>query len=280
MINFDDYTNENIIEHNSKWTYIPDHPYRILIIGGSGSGKTNALLNLIINQSDIDKIHLYGKDPYEKKYQYLINKREKVRINHFNDPKAFMEYSNDMQDVCKNTEDYNPIKKRKVLIIFDDMIADMINNNKLNPIVTELFIRGRKLNISIVFITQSYFKVPKDVRLNSTHFFIMKIPNKRELQQIALNHSSDIDFKDFMNIYNKSTKEPYSFLVNDTTLPSDNPLRVRKNLLGSYIIKIMTIEDQIKDEKLQYDINREAAKISALSSGKLDKYEYLTGEEI
>ena len=143
-----------------------------------------------------------------------------------------MEYSNDMQDVYKNIEDYNQIKKRKVLIIFDDMIADIINNNKLNPIVAELFIRSRKLNISIVFITKSYFKVPKDVRLNSTHFFIMKIPNKRELQQIALNHSPDIDFKDFMNIYKKSTKEPYSFLVNDTTLPSDNPLRFRKNLLG------------------------------------------------
>ena len=117
-------------------------------------------------------------------------------------------------------------KKHKVLIIFDDMIADMINNNKLNPIVTELFIRGRKLTISIVFITQSYFKVPKDVRLNSTHFFIMKIPNKRELQQIALNHSSDIDFKDFMNIYHLF----YEYLP--FTLPSDNPLRFRKNLLG------------------------------------------------
>ena len=139
----------------------------------------------------------------KKKYQYLINKREKVGINHFNDPKAFMEYLNDMQDVYKSIEDYNPIKKRKVLIIFDDMIADMINNNKLNPIVMELFIRGRKLNISVVFITQSYFKVPKDVRLNSTHFVIMKILNKRELQQTALNHSSDIDFKDFMNIYKK-----------------------------------------------------------------------------
>ena len=138
-----------------------------------------------------------------------------------------------MQDVYKNIEDYNPIKKRKVLIVFDDMIADMISNNNLNPIVTELFITGRKLNISIVFITQSYFKVPKDVRLNSTHFFIMKIPNKRELQQIALSHSSDIDFKDFMNnIYKKYTKEPYSFLVNDTTLPSDDPLRFRKNILG------------------------------------------------
>ena len=111
------------------------------------------------------------------------------------------------------------------------MIIDTINNKKLNPIVTELFIRGRKLNISIVLITQLYFKVPKDVRLNTTHFFIMKIPNKRELQQIALNHSSDIDFKDFIKIYKNFTAEPYSFLVNDTTLPSDNPLRFRKNLL-------------------------------------------------
>ena len=136
-----------------------------------------------------------------------------------------------MQGVYKNIEDYNPRKKRKVVIVFDDIIADMINNERLNPIVTELFIRGRKINISIVFITQSYFKVPKGVRLNSTHFFIMKIPNKRELQQIALNHSSVIDFKDFIKIYKKSTAEPYSFLVNDTTLPSDNPLRYRKNLL-------------------------------------------------
>ena len=129
-----------------------------------------------------------------------------------------MEYSNDMEDVYKNIENYNPGKKSKILIVFDDMIADMINNKKLNPIVTELFIRGRKLNISIVFITQSYFKVPKDVK-------------KRELQQIALNHSSDIGFKYFIKIYKKCTAEPYSFLVNDTTLPSDDPLRFRKNLL-------------------------------------------------
>ena len=201
MINFDDYTNENKIEHNSKWPHIPDHPYRILIAGGSGSGKTNALLSLINNQPDIDKIYLYAKDPYEAKYQYLINKREKVGLNHFKDPKTFMEYSNAMEDVYKNIENYNPGKKRKILIVVDDMIEDMINNKKRNPVVTKLFIRGRKLSISIVFITQSYFKVPKDVRLNSTHFFIMKIPNKRELQQIALNHSSDIDFKDFIKSY-------------------------------------------------------------------------------
>ena len=142
-----------------------------------------------------------------------------------------------MEYVYKNIENYNPGEKRKILIVFDDIIADMINNKKLNPVVTELFIRGRKLNISIVFITQSYFKVRKDVRLNSTQFFITRIPNKRELQQIALNHSFDIDFKDFIKIYKKCTAEPYSFLVNDTTLPSDDPLRFRKNLLDKYIIK-------------------------------------------
>ena len=123
-------------------------------------------------------------------------------------------------------------ERNVVLIVFDNMIADMINNKKLNPTVTELLIRGRKLNISIIFITQSYFKVPKDVTLSSRHFFIMKIANKRELQQIALNHSSDIDFKHFMKIFKNYTTEPYSFLVNDTTLPSDDPLRFRKNLLG------------------------------------------------
>ena len=231
MINFDYYNNDNKTEHNPKWPYIPDYPWRILMVGSSGSQKTNALLNLINNQPDIDKIYLYAKDPFEAKYQYLINKREKVGLDHFKDPKAFMKYSNDMYDVYKNTEDYNPGKKCKILILFDDMIPDMINNKKLNPVVTESFIRGRKLNISIVFITQSYFKVPKDVRLNSTHFFIVKITNKRKLEQTALNHSSDIDFKDFMKIYKNYTAEPYSFLVNDTTLPSDDPLRLRQNLL-------------------------------------------------
>ena len=227
MINFEDYTNENKTNHNPKWPYIPDHPYRILIIGSSGSGETNALLNLINNQLDIDKIYLYAKNPYETKYQYYIKKHEKVGLGHFDENKAFIEYLNDMQDVYKNIEDYNLRKKYKILTVFDDMIADMINNKKLNPIVTELFIRGRKFNISIVFITQSHLKVPKDVRLNSTHFFIMKILNKRELQQIALNHSSDIDVKDFMKIYKECTKESYYFLVNDTTLQSGNPLRFR-----------------------------------------------------
>ena len=114
------------------------------------------------------------------------------------------------------------------------MIADMINNKKLNSIVTELFIGGRKFNISLAFISQSYFKVLKDVRLNTTHFFIAKIPNKRKLREIAINRSSDISTEDFINIYRECTAEPYSILVNDTTLSSNNPLRFRKNLFNIY----------------------------------------------
>ena len=136
MINFDEYTNKNKRKHNPNWPYIPDHPYRILIIGGSGSGKTNALLKLINNQSDIDKIYLYAKNLYEPKYQFWINKRESIGLQHFKDPKAFIEYSNDMHDVYKNIDDYNPDRENKILIVFDDMIADMINNKKLNSIVT------------------------------------------------------------------------------------------------------------------------------------------------
>ena len=187
MINFDDYTNENEIQHNLKWPYIPDHPYRILIIG-SRSGKTIVLLNLINNQPYIDKMNFYAKDPHEAKYQFLINKIESAGLKHFNDPEAFIEYSNDMQDVYKNIHEYNTDKKRKILIVS-------------NSIVTELFIRDRKLNISLVFIAQSYFKVPKDVGLNYTHYFIMEISNKRELWQIAFNHSSDISTKNLQKIY-------------------------------------------------------------------------------
>ena len=126
-------------------------------------------MNLINNQPDIDKIYLYAKDPYEAKDQFLINKRESTGLEHFNDPKAFIEYSNDMQNVYKTIDEYNVDKERKILIVFYDMIADMINNKKLNSMVTKLFIRGRKSNISLVFITKSYFKVPKDVRLKTTH---------------------------------------------------------------------------------------------------------------
>ena len=234
MINFDEYVNENKTEHNKNWPYTPDHPYRILIIGGSGSGKTNALLNLINNQPDIDKIYLYAKDPYEDKYQFLINKRESTGLKHFNDPKAFIEYSNDMHDVYKNVNDYDLDKKNKILIVFDDTIAGMIHIKKLNSILAELLIRGRKLIFSLGFVTQSFFKMPKDVRLNTNHFFIAKVTNKSELQQIAINYSSDISAKDFINIYRKFTVEAYLAFVNDTTLASDNPLRFRKNLFRIY----------------------------------------------
>ena len=175
-----------------------------------------------------EEIYLSFKNSEKLQTQALIKKRKKVGLNHYDDPKAFIEYSNDVRGVYKNIVEYNPDKERKILIVSDDMIADMVNNKKLNSIVTDLFIWGRKLNISLVFITQSYFKFPKDAGPNSTHFFIMKIPKKREFQQIALNHSSDINSKDFIKIYIQCTAEPYSFLVNDATLASDNPLRFRK----------------------------------------------------
>ena len=127
-----------------------------------------------------------------------------------------------MQEVYKKVDEYNADKKRKIFIVFDGMFADMINNKKLNTIITKLFIRGRKLNIYLVFITQSYFKVPEDVRLNSNHFFVVKIPNKRKLQQIALNHSSDINSKDFIKIGKECT----------ATLATDNPIRFRKNIFN------------------------------------------------
>ena len=122
---------------------------------------------------------------------------------------------------------------KKVLIVFDDMIADIMASKKFEAIIKEMFIRCIKLYISLVFITQSYFSIPKDVRLNSTHYLIMKINNKRELQNIAINHSADIDYQDFMKIYRKCTREPYKFLTIDTTLPASDPLRVRKNLFES-----------------------------------------------
>ena len=179
------------INHNLNWPHIPDHLYRIFIIGGSGSVKTNVLLNLLKYQlPDIDKICLYVKDPFESKYQLLFNGREKVGIETLNNPKAFINYSQTIDDVYENSKDYNPTKKRRVSIVLDDLIADIESNKKLSPIVTKLFLRGRELNISLVFISQSYFKVLKTIRLNATHYFIMKISSKIELQQIASTNST------------------------------------------------------------------------------------------
>ena len=171
MLNLDDITNENKKEHNKKWPFIPNHPYIILIIGGSGSGKTNALLNLIKEQDDIDKIYLYAKYLSEPKYEFLIKKHEDAGIKHFNDPNTFIECSNTMDGIYENIDDYNPNRKRKKIIVFDGMIADIMTNKKFQAIIKELFIRCGKLNILLAFITQFYFSVPKDVRLNSINYY-------------------------------------------------------------------------------------------------------------
>ena len=153
MINLDCITNENNKKHNEKWPYIPDHLYIIIIIGGSGSAKTSTLINFINEQNDIDKIYLYARDLSEPKYECLIKKREDTGINYVNNPNAFIECSNTMDDVYENINDYNPIRKRKKLLVFDDMIEDIMGNKKFQAIIKELFIRCRKLNISLVFIT-------------------------------------------------------------------------------------------------------------------------------
>ena len=210
MLNLDD------IISNKKENKDNDWLFRMLIIGPSGSGKINTLLHLINNFHPIDKIYLYAKDTEEKKYQYLINKREQAGIKNLNDPHVSIEYSNDMNDVLDYINNYNKNRDKKVLIIFDGMIADIMQSEKFKAIVKELFVRCRKLNISIVFITQSYFRTPKDVRLNSTHYILMKIGKKKELKSIAEENSGHLDFKGFLKIYNYCTKEPYSFMLVDT----------------------------------------------------------------
>ena len=180
------------------------------------------MINLIQKQNNnnpIDKIYLYAKDLSEPKYQFLIEKRVNAGIKNYNDPSAFIEYSNIMNDVFSNIDEYNPKRKRKILIVFDDMIADIMTNKKFQAIITELFIRCRKLN--------------ENCRLSSTHYLIIKIHNRRELEQITIDHSADIDYKDFLKIYRNCTNEPYSFFTVDTTLPANNPMRFRKNFSDS-----------------------------------------------
>ena len=212
MLNLD-----NIVSNKKKsFSENDDWPFKMLIIGPSRSGKTNTLLHLIDKLHPIDKIYLCAKDTDEEKYQRLINKREQAGIKNVNDPNAFIEYSSDMNDVLEDINNYNKKRDKKVLIIFDDMIAHIMRSEKFKAIVKELFIRCRKLNISIVFITQSYFRTPKDARLNSTYNILMKIGNKKELKSIAEENSGHLDFKDFLKIYNYCTNEPYSFMMVDT----------------------------------------------------------------
>ena len=171
MFNLDNIVNKNNKNSDKDW------PFRMLIIGPSGSGKTNALLHLIENLNNSNPI----------------------------------EYSDTMDDAFENIDEYNTKRKRRILIVFDDMIADIMPNKKFQSLINELFIRCRKLNISIVFNTQFYFKTPKDARLNSAHNVLMKIQSRRELQNIAHDNSGDIDFKDFLKIYKDCTKESYFY---------------------------------------------------------------------
>ena len=196
-------------------------------MGPSGSSKTNTLLHLINNLHPIDKIYLYAKDIHEPKYEYLINKREQAGIKNLNDPHAFIEYSDDMNDVLDDINIFLLYKNRdkKVLIVFDDMIADIENNKNFKRIIKELFYRARKINVSFVFITQSYFRALKDARLNSMHYIIMKINNKKELKRIAEEKSGHLDYKDFLKMYNYCTKEPYSFMTIDARPTATIPFK-------------------------------------------------------
>ena len=207
MLNLD-----NIVSNkNTSSSKDNNWPFRMLIIGPSGSGKTNTLLHLINNLHPIDKIYLYAKDIHEPKYEYLIKKREQAGIKNLSHPQAFLEYSDDMN----NINNYNKNRDKKVLIVFDDMIADIECNKNFKRIIKELFYRAHKINVSVVFITQSYFKALKDARLNSTHYILMKIGNKKELKRIAEEKSGHLDYKDFLKMYNYCTKEPYSFMTID-----------------------------------------------------------------
>ena len=173
MLNLDNIVSNKNENKNNDWSF------RMLIIGPSGSGKTNTLLHLINNLHPIDKIYLYAKDIGEEKYQFLINKREHAGLKNLSDSKAFMEYLNDMSDALDDINNYNKNRDKKVLTVFDDMIADIEYNKDFKRIIKELFYRARKINVSIVFITQSYFRALKDARLNSTHYILMKINNKK-----------------------------------------------------------------------------------------------------
>ena len=207
---------DNIVSNKKKSSSEDnDWPFRMLIIGPSGSSKTNTLLHLINNLHPIDKIYLYATDIHEPKYEYLINKRQQAGIKNLNDPHAFIEYSDDMNYVLDDINNYNKNRDKKVLIVFDDMIADIEYNKNFKQIIKELFYRARKINVSIVFITQSYFKALKDARLNSTHYILMRIGNKKELKRKAEEKSGHLDYKDFLKMYNYCMKEPYSFMTTD-----------------------------------------------------------------
>ena len=219
MLNLDNIVSNKKIKEDDNW------PFRMLVIRPSGSGKTNTLLHLINNLHPIDKIYLYAKDLHEPKYEYLITKREQAGRKNINDPHAFIEYSDDMNDVFYNINNYNKNRDKKVLIVFDDINADIEYSKNFKRIIKELFYRACKINASIVFITQSYFRALKDARLNSTHYILMKIGNKKELKSIAEEKSGNLEHKDFLKMYNYCTKEPYSFMTIDARPTATIPFK-------------------------------------------------------
>ena len=225
MLNLD-----NIVSNDNKTSSEDnDWPFRMLIIGPSRSGKTNTLLHSINDLHPIDKIYLYAKDIREPKYEHLINKREQAGIKNLNDPHAFIQYTDDMNDVLDDINNYNKIRDKKVLIVFDDMIGDIGYNKNFKQIIKEPVYRARKINVSIVFITQSYFRALKDARLNSTHYIIIKINNKKELKRIAEEKSGHLDYKDFLKMYNYCMEGPYSFMTIDARATATIPFKKNFN---------------------------------------------------
>ena len=218
MINFDDVIPVEM-QHDSYYNPNPlalQHPFRCLIIGPSGSGKTNILLNIITMCSNFDKIYLYARKLEEPKYKYLINHYEIMGKRHDHE---FIAYSDDIKDCILVDEVDENIQN---LIIFDDMVTE---RNLAN--VSDLFVRGRKNNISIVFISQSYFDIPKIIRLNSDYYLLTKVCNKRELTEISKDHN----ILDFIEKYNVCMQTPYSFFMID--LKTNDPLlKCRRNFLG------------------------------------------------
>ena len=226
MINFD-LVNNNIKNNNTNNIYSYTHPFRILIISPSGSGKTNLLRDIINEREDIDKIYLFARDLNEHKYELLINTRKKVGINHCNDENEFIESFDSMDYVFFNIDDFNIGRKRKVVIIFDDMIPDIVTNKNYQQVIKELFMRSRKINIYLIIL--SFFSIPKN--------------NTYELNNIASSFCCDIERRDFLKLYRKHTDEQYSFFTIDTTLNSNNDLKCRKTIIKS--MSLMTRKDQM-----------------------------------